>query len=435
MIIHPVAPLIGSIVMLGCLWFSLRQRRRHRLLNDLPTSKVQGVFIGLVELKGTAESESPLTSYLAEQTCVYYSWKVEEHWRRTRTESYTDSKGKSRTRTVTETGWETVAKGGEEQAFYLRDDTGDVWVRPEGATIEPLEVFDQTYSRGDGLYYLKGPEGSVNGSTGTRRFTEAAIGLHAMLYAIGTARERSDVVAPEIVKGEGEEFILSCRSEEAVMSGMAWGSWLAWIGGLLALPAGVFMAFEENQRPEELPIFCLLAALIFCAVWSLGWVWIVHDSLIGLRERVRRGWSLIDVELKRRHDLLPGLIATVSGLGRHEADLQQVVAALRTQSEATKPGQPGPEFTGVAAELRVVVERYPELTAQAGFAALHRELVTTEQRIALARGYYNDIATNYATRLERIPDCWVANLRGLRPEPLLTVADFERARITAKLGV
>jgi hypothetical protein len=65
--------------------------------------------------------------------------------------------------------------------------------------------------------------------------------------------------------------------------------------------------------------------------------------------------------------------------------------------------------------------------------ALHRELVTTEQRIALARGYYNDIATNYATRLERVPDCWVARLRTLMPEPLLAAAEFERAAVPVRL--
>lgn len=430
---HPAGPAAGGVVALICLWFSLRQRRRQRLLSDLPTSKAQGVFIGLVELAGTAESEAPLTSYLAEKHCVHYTWKVEEHWRRTRTESYTDSKGNRRTRTVTETGWDTVASGGEEQAFYVRDETGEILVRPDGAKIETLRIYAETCSRGEGFYYTKGPDGSVNGSTGTRRFTEDAIPLHAPLYAVGTARERDDVVAPELVKADGEEFILSCRGEEAVTRGLAMGSWFAWAAGLVALPAGMFMAYGEGDYPRILPVLCALAAGGYCGIWAAGWVWMVHDSLMGLRERVRRGWSLIEVELKRRHDLLPGIIATVDGLARHEAELQKVVAALRAQAMATKPGQPGPEFTGVALELRAVVERYPELVAQEGFAALHRELVTTEQRIALARGYYNDIATHYATRLERVPDCWVARLRKLEPEPLLTAAEFERAAVPVRL--
>jgi len=352
---NPVGPAIGAAVALLCLWFSLRQRRRHRLLSDLPTSKAQGVFIGLVELDGQAGSEAPLTSYLAEQHCVHFAWTVEEHWRRTRTETYTDSKGNTRTRTVTETGWATVGQGAERQAFYLRDDTGAVLVRPEGAKIEPLRMFSQTCSRGDELYFAKVGDVWVNGSTGTRRFMENGIPLHARLYAIGTARERSDVVAPELAEADGEEFILSCRGEAAVTRGLAWSSWLCWFAGLLAVPVGLFFGSEEGTHPDALIRLCLLAAGGFGFFWAAGWVWMVHDSLVSLRERVRRGWSLIEVELKRRHDLLPGLAEVVGGLGRHEAEVQRVVAALRTQAMATRPGVAGPEFGGVAAELRVVV--------------------------------------------------------------------------------
>jgi hypothetical protein len=196
--VHPAGPIIGGLIAIICLWFSLRQRRRHRLLHDLPTSKVHGVFIGLVELNGTAESEDPLTSHLAEAACVHYTWSAEEHWRRTRTESYTDSKGNRRTRTVTTTGWETVASGGEMQDFYLRDNTGVLLVRPEDADIEPVGMFSETVSLGHPLYYGKAPEAWVSGSTGQRRFTERGIPLHTPLYVLGSARERDDIVAPEI---------------------------------------------------------------------------------------------------------------------------------------------------------------------------------------------------------------------------------------------
>ncbi|MBC8009668.1 MAG: LemA family protein, partial [Burkholderiales bacterium] len=108
--------------------------------------------------------------------------------------------------------------------------------------------------------------------------------------------------------------------------------------------------------------------------------------------------------------------------------------AIRAQAQATRPGVPGPDFDGLAAELRVVVERYPELRAQEGFTALERELTDTENRIALARAYYNDIATHYATRLEIIPDRWVAALRKLTPEPLLAATRFERAAVVVKLA-
>lgn len=438
--LHPAGPIIGGLVSLLCLWFSLRQRRRHRLLHDLPTSKVHGVFIGLVELNGSAESEAPLTSHLAEAPCVHYTWSAEEHWRRTRIEHYTDSKGNRRTRPVTTTGWETVASGGALQDFYLRDDTGALLVRPEGATIEPLALFSETVPLGHPLYHGKAPEAFVNGSTGERRFTERGIPLHTRLYVLGSARERADLVAPEIAAARDSEFILSCRGEDAIKRGFAFGSWATWVIGLLALPAVFLFAHTSAPPPgpETAPIPglvvpCLLAALGWLALWGLGWVWMVHDSLVGLRERVRQAWSLIDVQLKRRHDLIPAIAKTIEALAAHEQSTQTALAALRAQSAATRPGAPGPDPAALAPALRAVIERYPNLTADSGFAALHRELVETEQRLALARTYYNDIATHYTTRLEIVPDRFVAQVRGLRPEPLLAAADFERAPVEVRL--
>src|SRR5258708_2147509 len=118
------APVIGAILALACLIGALRLGKRRRLIDNLPTSKTTGVFIGLVELKGTAETQEPLTSYLAEQPCVFFQWSVEEHWSRMVTETYTDSDGKTQTRTRHESGWTTVANGGESSPFYLHDDCG-----------------------------------------------------------------------------------------------------------------------------------------------------------------------------------------------------------------------------------------------------------------------------------------------------------------------
>ncbi len=431
--LHPAGPAAGALIAAASLWFSLRQRRRQRLLADLPTSKVQGVFIGLVELAGTAESEAPLVSHLAARRCVDHLWTVEEHWRRTTAETYTDSKGNRRTRTKTTTGWETVARGGGGQSFYLRDDTGALLVRPDGAKIERAPFFDRTVSRRDALYHGKGPEGSVPGSTGERRFREHGIALHAPLYVIGAARERADVVAPEIAASrDAAGFILSTRGESAVTRGLAWGSWGAWLLGLVALPVALAIAGHHALEPVPSALLATWSAWavgLYLVIWMLGWAWMAHDSIIGLRERVRQGWSLIDVQLKRRHDLLPALTASVAALAAHEREVQTVLAGLRAQSLATKPGVAGPDFDGLARELRVVVERYPQLRAQEGFAALERELIATEQRIALARAYYNDIATHYATRLEILPDRWIAALRKLAPEPLLTATHFERAAV------
>jgi hypothetical protein len=429
----------GGALSLLFLGLSLRLRRKQRLLRDLPTSKARGVFIGLVEIKGTAESEAPLHSFLAEQSCVQYHYTVEEHWSRTVTETYTDKDGKTQTRTRQESGWKTVAEGGEASLFYLRDDTGAVLVRPEGAKIEPQTLFDQTVPRGDPLYYAKGPDVVVADSDHRRHFVEKGLPLHAPLYVVGQARERADVVAPEIAASkDAAMFLISTRSEERVQKGFATGSWVLWALGLLIAPG--FLLIGLSQTPGlrgspllvQIPVAALAAYLL---LWGLSWVWMAYNSLVGLRQRVRQGWSLIDVQLKRRHDLIPNLAAAVSGLSQHERETQTAIAALRAQMTATPPGMAGPDYAGVAVTLRAIVEKYPELIAQESFARLQRELVETEQRIALARTYYNDIATQFATRLEQVPDRWAARLGAMRPEALLQAEGFERAPVQVKFAV
>ena len=138
----PFLPLVGALLALVGLICAFRSGRRRCLIDNLPTSKTSGVFIGFVELKGTAEVAEPLTSYLAEQRCVHYSWTIEEHWSRTVTETYTDSNGKTQTRTRHESGWTTVGSGGKTIPFYLQDDCGVILVRPSRAKIEPATLFD-----------------------------------------------------------------------------------------------------------------------------------------------------------------------------------------------------------------------------------------------------------------------------------------------------
>jgi hypothetical protein len=418
----PVAA--GGLLGLLFAGLSLRLLRKRRLLNDIPTSKADGVFIGFVELKGRAESGSPLRSFLAEADCVWYAWSVEEHWSRTVTETYRDGDGKTKTRTRTESGWRSVAEGGERIRFFLSDDSGAVRIDPEGAKVEAVGVFSETCGPDDALYYEKGPEGAVPDSTHRRRFSEEAIPVGTRLYVVGQARERDDAVAAEIAAG-GPMFLVSARSEQQVTRGWLAGSWALGILGALFPAGGLLLAAQEGRFE---PAWFAVPVLGYGAAWALGWFWMAYNALVNLRQRVRQAWSLVDVELKRRHDLLPNLVRAVEGLSGHEKSVQAEVARLREQLTATPPGQPGPDPRGVRADVRVVVERYPELKAQPAFLELQEELAETEERIALARAYYNDIATFHNTRMELVPDRLVAPLAGLRPAPLLTADGFERGK-------
>ncbi len=429
--IVPFLPWLGGVLAFLCLLASLRAGKRRRLVDNLPTSKTTGVFIGLVELKGTAESAQPLQSFLAEQSCVHYSWTVQEHWSRTVVETYTDSDGKTQTRIRHESGWTTVANGGEMIPFYLQDDCGVVQVQPVGAKIEPATIYNETCGRGDPLYYGKGPTGSVPDSDHRRQFTETAIPLHQQLYVMGQARERTDIVAAEIAEDKSAPmFLISTRSEEQISSGFGWTFWGWDIFGLLLCVAG-FVGHDAASNIDlaaRWPVY-LLPAFGYLAACGLGWVWMVYNSFIDLRQRVRHGWAQVDVQLKRRFDLIPNLVETVKGLRDYESKLQTELAQLRAQMTATPPGVAGPDYHACTQMLIAIKESYPELTAQESFTRLQQNLIDTEQRIALARGYFNEIATFYNTRLEQVPDRFIAALGHLQPQSLMLADGFERAPV------
>ena len=431
-----VPPSIGALLALGCLYLAMRTGARQRLVDNLPTSKTTGVFVGLVEVQGTAESEVPLTSFLAERSCVFYRWSIEEHWSRTVTETYTDSKGQTHTRTRRESGWSTVAAGGQSAPFYLRDGHGVVLVRPEGAEIQPAVVLSATCGPGDLLYYAKGPAAAVANSDHRRRFFESAVVLHAPLYVLGQARERSDVVAPEIAHDKSAPlFLISTRSEKLVSATMKAGAWIWAAIGLIFAAAGpaVALLLCESEAEQIDPTPIALAGAAYLLAGAVGWVWMVFNSMVDLRQRVRQAWSLVDVQLKRRHDLIPRLVATVSELRDYERRLQAEIADLRGQMATAPPGEAGPRDHAVGAVLAAIEERYPELKSQAAFLNLQKELADTETRIALARDYFNAIAVHYNTRLEIVPDRFVAALARMRPQALMAAGDFERAPVSVKL--
>ncbi len=425
--------ILAGALALVCLWRSHVANRRYRLIDALPTSRTQGVFIGLVELKGTAEGE-PFRSFLTEQACLLYNWSVSEEWRRTVTETYRDSEGRTRTRQRVESGWTTVASGGEARPFYLQDETGAVLIHPEGAEVRPFSLMSETVTPQDPLYYGKGPAGGIMDSTEVRRFVEMGIPLHATVFIVGQAREREDVVAAEVADAPGVPLYLVTSEEEAQVLRRYGRSrdWLGILGLVLAVACGHGFCELQSLVP---PWPHLLAASFYLIGWGGTWVWMLFNSLVDVRNRVRQGWSLIEVQLKRRHDLIPPLVAAVDGLRMHEREVTEAVTELRTQQSATAPGVAGPDYHGAAARLAVLAENYPVLKTSEAFLSLQKSLTETEQRIALARDYFNGIATAYNTRLEIVPDAWFARFFNFTPQPLLEAAGFERAAVPVAAGL
>lgn len=426
---------VSSVLALVFLAGGYRTGRRGKLIENIPTSSTAGVFIGLVELKGVIESAKPLTSHLSACSCVHFHWKVEEHWSRTVTETYRDSKGRTRTRTRRQSGWKTVASGGQTMPFYLRDQDGTLLIRPDEATLQPLSVFSRTCGMSDPLYYGKGPPGAVMHSDFRRRFSEVALPVGQTIYVMGQARERPDVVAPEIAHDpEAPMFLISVHGEQQIQSRHRLG-FIGWnVGGLVAVAASLgFLARGFSADTTFYTLILVAGAVVYVQLAGIAWLWMAYNSLIDLRQRVHRAWSQVDVQLKRRHDLIPALAEVVQGLQGHEREVQVELANLRTQLSATSPGEDGPDHHGVAASIRVLAENYPELKAIDGFEALQKNLTDTEQRIALARGYFNEIATHFNTRLQTVPERFVGQLAKMKPRALLAAQDFERAPVKVEI--
>ncbi|HEY7601077.1 MAG TPA: LemA family protein [Methylomirabilota bacterium] len=168
-------------------------------------------------------------------------------------------------------------------------------------------------------------------------------------------------------------------------------------------------------------------ALVAAVVGALVWL---YNSLVGLRNQVRSAWAQIDVQLKRRHDLIPNLVAAVEGYLRHERELFERIAAARTRAlAATGAGAIGAAegaLTQAVGGLLAVMERYPDLKANQNVLGLQEELVTTENRIGFARQLYNDLAARYNTRQQVFPANLVAGALGFEPSEFFQAAETDR---------
>lgn len=382
-------------------------------MDDTPTSKTLGIFIGEVEVEGVCVSTAPIRAKFCYKDCVIYKWGIDEEWQRWETETYTDSNGRTRTRQVLRRGWTTIAGESLYQGFYLKDEFGYVWIHPKGSDYETLSLFEEYTHRGQALYVM-GPDDSIMDSTGRRRFYESGIPVGTELFVRGRASERPDIVAPQIVEDpQAEMFIITYRKEKDISDGKA-SAYVLWnlVGLVTALGIGALLTPNDLKGPA-------IGVAIYSFAWFMGWLWMVFNSLIGLRNRVQQAQSLIDVQLKRRSDLIPPLVASLKGLRDYEAQVQTEIATLRGQSMGAT------QVSALVPGLKAIIEKYPELIANESFNALMKNLTETEDRIALARNYSNDITTFYNTRLERIPDRFVAQIVAMQPASLFVAQGFE----------
>jgi len=182
-----------------------------------------------------------------------------------------------------------------------------------------------------------------------------------------------------------------------------------------------------------------MGTIILVVVVALLVFWFIsaYNGLVSLKNQVVNAWKQIDVQLKRRHDLIPNLVSTVKGAMQFERETLEAVVAARNQAikvqqtpgaHVSETAAAEAQLTGALGRLLAVVEAYPDLKATGNVAQLQEELTSTENKIAFARQLYNDTATQYNTRQQQFPTNLVAGMASAAPAELWEITnDAERA--------
>jgi LemA protein len=177
----------------------------------------------------------------------------------------------------------------------------------------------------------------------------------------------------------------------------------------------------------------LIGVIVLLVLILIG----MYNTLVKLRNQVKNAWSQIDVQLKRRHDLIPNLIETVKGYMKHEQETFQKITAYRSQAMAAdsvaEKGAAEGMLGNALGQLRIAVENYPDLKANTNFLALQEELASTENKISYSRQAYNDGVLSLNNKIEMFPSNVVAGMFGFKKAEFFEV-DSPQERMTPKVS-
>lgn len=175
------------------------------------------------------------------------------------------------------------------------------------------------------------------------------------------------------------------------------------------------------------PVTIVLLVVVALALFVV----IIYNSLIRLRLQVKNAWSQIDVQLKRRHDLIPNLVEAVKGYMQYEQDTLTKVMEARAKAVSAKTvgdiAKAEGELTGMLGKLFALFENYPDLKANQNVLALQEELTTTENQIAFARQHYNDSTMRYNTKIQIFPSNIIASMFAFAPSDFFEAPEAEKA--------
>ncbi len=176
----------------------------------------------------------------------------------------------------------------------------------------------------------------------------------------------------------------------------------------------------------------LIIVIVLLVLWAIS----TYNKLVALKNRVKDQWAQIDVQLKRRFDLIPNLVETVKGYTKHESEtLEAVIKARNTYVTAGTPEaqmKADGELTQAISKLFALTESYPDLKANTNFQHLQEELTQTESKIASARQFYNDTVMLYNNKVSMVPSNIIASLFKFNKEAFFEANETERQNVSVK---
>jgi len=175
----------------------------------------------------------------------------------------------------------------------------------------------------------------------------------------------------------------------------------------------------------------ILYTFIAIAAVIVGWAILMYNRFVTLTTRVQEAWSDIDVQLKRRYDLIPNLVETVKGYAVHESGTLEKVTEMRTRAmNAASPAEKASAENMLSTTLKslfAVSENYPNLKANENFLELQRELSDTENKLQAARRFYNNVVQDLNSSLQMFPNSIIARMGNFSPKEFFTLGDEEGA--------
>jgi len=182
--------------------------------------------------------------------------------------------------------------------------------------------------------------------------------------------------------------------------------------------------------------YMILIAILLVTILIIAWIIKTYNKLVVLRNKVKDQWSQVDVQLKKRYDLIPNLVETVKGYVKHERNtFKEVVEARNAALNAQNPIEEmnaDSKLGGALNKLLALSEAYPELKADANFLDLQQKLTEVEDKIAFARQFYNDTVLGYKNAIQMFPTVLIARLMGFEDEHFFEATAVERQNVKVK---